>query len=340
MIRRLLTKPCPEVVLHIGMNKTGTTALQSYLLSVSSELAKHGIVYPRTGLMGAAHYGVSASLGFCNAGAPSEWKAPLKKLRQGLESEINSHTQQVILSSEDFLLNKPFEPLKDFLQGYPVKVIVYLRRHDYWWLSGYAQAVKMKYLPPWPRGPYGFINFQRKKNPRYGDYRYLVDRWANAFGAENIIVRPYEKEQNQPTLACDFLSALGHQDLLPLLSPMQHRDNVALPVRAIQLLDIFQRVETDETTRHALLALAKQSPPGNTNPSVMNMVKPEFRAQLVEEHEEAYRYIARQYLGREDGTLFYEPIPKENPEWAFPPWPLHEEVAQEVVKAIAMNRQL
>ncbi|WP_271912223.1 hypothetical protein [Vreelandella alkaliphila] len=338
MINYILKKPKPEVVLHIGMNKTGTTALQSYLMRSSDLLARQGVLYPRTGLIGAAHYGISATLGFCNSSAPKEWITSLKKIRRGLESEITSHTKQVIFSSEDFLLNKPFNKLKEFLEGYPVKIVVYLRRHDYWWLSGYAQAVKMKYLPPWQRGPYGFINFQRKKNVRYGDYRHLVDRWAEAFGHENIIVRPYEQEQNLPSLACDFLTAVGHKALLKHLPVMEHRDNVSLPARTIQLLDIFQRVEADVTTRMALLEMAKQIAPGNADTDVIDMVKPEFRAKLIDENQESYRYIAQKYLGRVDGQLFYEPLPVADSGWRLPPWPTHEEVAQCVVNAMATQR--
>ncbi|MCD6003893.1 hypothetical protein K7H08_03465 [Halomonas sp. IOP_6] len=331
MIRQFFKKPKPEVVLHVGMNKTGTTALQSYLQHISGQLAKHGILYPNAGRIGAAHYSLSASLGFCNPGVPSEWLCSPSKLLKSLESEITSDTRQVIISSEDFLLNKSFNKLNTFFESYPLKVIVYLRRHDHWWLSAYAQAVKMKHLPPWNRGPYGFINFQQKKNPRYGDYRYLIDRWADAVGRENIIVRPYEFEQNQPDLASDFLSSIGQQTLISKLPTMAQRDNVSLPIRSLQLMDTFQRVNTSDAVRAALLSHAKQVTSEDTQNNIQDMLKPEFRIRLVEDQMKTYRYIAETYLGRESGQLFYEPLPTPNSEWRGIPWPSHEEVAQHVI---------
>ncbi|WP_083006152.1 hypothetical protein [Halomonas sp. GT] len=331
MISQYFKKSKPNITLHIGMNKTGTTALQAYFQQASDKLAKHGILYPKTGRIGAAHYSLSASLGFCNPGVPSEWICSPEALLKSLENEITSDTQQIIISSEDFLLNKPFDRLNKFFKGYPLKVVIYLRRHDHWWLSAYAQAVKMKHLPPWNKGAYGFINFQRKKNPRYGDYRHLIDRWAEVVGKENIIVRPYEFEQNQPDLASDFITAIGQQNLLYKLPNMAQRDNVSLPIRSLQLMDIFQRLNASKELRYALLKHAKKVPFDDVSRHIQDMIKPEFRIRLIEEQLASYHYIAQTYLGREDGRLFYEPLPALDPEWKSVPWPSHEEIAQHVV---------
>ena len=39
----------PRVFVHCGLHKTGTTALQQFLLAVSPSLLKLGILYPRAG---------------------------------------------------------------------------------------------------------------------------------------------------------------------------------------------------------------------------------------------------------------------------------------------------
>ncbi|MFH7566180.1 hypothetical protein [Oceanimonas smirnovii] len=315
------------------MNKTGTTALQKHLANIKGSVSDSGVLYPDTGLIGEAHYSLSTSLSFCNPTVPSEWKKDKKELNSSLTKEINKNTRKVIFSSEDFLLNKPFTELKSFFKGYPIKAVVYLRRHDHWWLSAYTQAVKMKHLPPWNQGPQGFINFNRKKNKTYGDYRHLVDRWANAIGKENVIVRPYEAAQNQPDLAADFFKAIGEPELAEKLPRMAVRENSSLPMASVQLMDIFQRIDADPELHQKLLAHARLFGKDDTR-HVRDMVNPQFLRNLVDSYQEDYAYIAREYLGREDGQLFYEPLPEPVENWKWHRWPTQAEVAQEVLKVV------
>jgi hypothetical protein len=323
----------PNVYLHIGLNKTGSTALQSYFFDNSTLLKSNGILYPKTGLVGSAHYSLSASLGFCNPSVNSVWFKDKKKLKKAFLNEIDASTDTVIFSSEDFLLNKPIESVQNFFKGFNVKVVVYLRRHDHWWLSAYSQAVKMKRLPPWNLGPQGFINFNRQRNKRYGNYRHIVDRWADFFGKENIIVRPYEKEQNVPSLAGDFLTVMGRPELVNQLPEMENRENTGLPLKAIQYMDIFQRVETDDQSHATLIKYSKTLVKGDSC-QLSALLKPEFRRKLIEENLADYQYIAREYMGRDDGQLFYEALPRLDPEWTPPAWPTNTEIAATVIKAV------
>lgn len=322
-----------SIYLHIGMNKTGTTSIQSYSLKNRQTLIQNGILYPETGLINKAHYAISATLSFHNPSIPIEWRKKKHELKKELKNEIKENIRKTIISSEDFLLNKPFTELKSFFKGYSLKAVIYLRRHDHWWLSAYTQAVKMKHLPPWNQGPQGFINFNRKKNKTYGDYRHLVDRWANAIGKENVIVRPYEAAQNQPDLAADFFKAIGEPALAEQLPRMAVRENSSLPMASVQLMDIFQRIDAEPELHQKLLAHARLFGQNDTR-HVRDMVNPQFLRNLVDSYQEDYAYIAREYLGREDGQLFYEPLPEPVENWKWPRWPTQAEVAQEVLKVV------
>jgi len=326
-------KKRPVIYLHIGMNKTGTTAIQSFLYDNKKKLAGNGVLYPDTGLIGSTHYSISASLGFCHANVASGWVQDISELKRSLLKEAQGF-KSVIISSEDFLLNKPIEPIKDFFKGYELKIVVYLRRHDHWWVSAYGQAVKMKALPPWGKGPQAFIRFNQNKNKQYGNYRYLLDRWAKVFGKQNIIVRPYESQQNQPNLMSDFLGCIDQSLVAVELIGEQKRNNEALSRKAIQYLDIFQRVKADEATRVKLLASAAVMGGGSCADLVM-MINPVFRKKLLEEKRLDYEYIAKEYMGRENGKLFFEPLPVLNPEWKPPKWPTQEEVAENVISILS-----
>lgn len=39
----------------------------------------------------------------------------------------------------------------------------------------------------------------------------MVDRWAKVFGKTNILVRPYERQQNKPNIVTDILQIKGWQ---------------------------------------------------------------------------------------------------------------------------------
>ncbi|MCG5500808.1 hypothetical protein [Ectothiorhodospira lacustris] len=326
----------PVLHIHIGMNKTGTTALQNYLEREEKALGASGVLYPKAGRIGAAHYSLSASLGFCNPSVCPAWKVNLQDLKRQFVRELSAKPDKVVFSSEDFILNRPAKPLLDFFEGYPLRIVVYLRRHDHWWISAYAQAVKMKHMPPWNLGPVGFINHNRRCNKHYGDYRHLLDRWAKVVGKENVIVRPYEAGQNQPDLAADFLSAIELKDKSLALPPMASRDNASLSVRTLHWMDIFQRVDTDPETRQKLLAHA-HSLGAEDQRLPKEMLNPQFLRKLVDGYQADYEYIARHYLGREDGRLFYDPLPEAVEDWKAPTWPTQPEVAREVLKAIMVR---
>lgn len=319
------------VFLHIGINKTGTTAIQRYLSDHRNLLKSLGILYPQTGLRGQAHYGLSATLGFQHKVVPEGEAVRRTCLKEQFINEVAGYAGAVLFSSEDFVLNKPVEQVKKFFDGCAVKVVVYLRRHDHWWESAYAQAVKMKVQPPWNPGIMGFVNFNRKKNKFYGKYRHLLDRWAEQFGKENILVRPYEREQNQPSLVFDLLNTIGMAHLVNEIPTDMPSENRSLSVLSIQLLDIFQRLRVEEDVRLRLIEYAKDLPADECK---RNLLNPDQRHRLIKENSQDYEYIAREYMGRSDGCLFTEPLPELDPDWQAPPNPTPVEVAEAVVAAL------
>jgi hypothetical protein len=319
------------IFLHIGINKTGTTAIQRYLSGHQNLLKSLGLLYPQTGLRGESHYGLSDTLGFHHKIISKDEAIELSCLREQFNKEISNYAGMVLFSSEFFVLNKPIEKAKHFFDGYPVKIVVYLRRHDHWWESVYAQAVKTVARPPWNRGIMGFVNFNRKKNKIVGKYRHLLDRWAEQFGKENILVRPYELEQNHPNLVFDLLRTIGMAHLLNELPSDIPRENTSSSTRSIQLLDIFQRLRVKEDVRLRLIKYAMVLP---SDECKQKLLSPEQRRKLIEEHLNDYEYIAREYMGRENGQLFTEPLPELDHEWQAPPHPTPMEVAETVITAL------
>lgn len=319
----------PTVYLHIGINKTGTTAIQRHLQMKRRDYRKLGLLYPKTAEAVSAHYVLSSSLGFHYHYMPAEWRRGVDELRQKFERELRDWSgRAIVFSSENFVLKCPVEPVREFFDGWPTKVIVYLRRHDHWWMSSYTQTLKMRAMPPWPRGVVGYIEFSKKQKKYFARYRELVDRWADCFGKENVIVRPYEEQQIRGDVINDFLAVIGVSRVGA--EDSDERSNVGIPPMAMHLLDIFQRARIDERCRKRLLEYAMSLREGERQ----NLIPPSLRRSLIEENAEDYEYIAREYLGREDGRLFYEPLPDPDPSWKAPRQPAPREVVEATVAAL------
>lgn len=322
------------VYLHIGMNKTGTSAIQTTLARHSEAMRSAGLLYPQAGRMGMAHYGLSDTLGFSQG--TSEPRSAQKHGQQALYESVQHELQAseagtVVFSSENFSLPRKVEAVRDFFSSFDVRVVVYLRRHDSWWESAYAQAVKMVERPPWGPGIEAFLRYHKRWKPNHGNYRELVDRWAGVFGPRNIIVRPYEAQQNDGGVVGDFFGVIGHGEIAQGLEPNSTRVNEKLDDSILTLIDIYQRLDVGDRVRARLLEHAKSAAGSGTRSTLLS---PALRRKLIETHADDYAYIARTYLGRDDGRLFLDPWPEPDEDWKPPKRLTTVEIVEQTVKAL------
>ncbi|MTW22674.1 hypothetical protein [Allochromatium palmeri] len=335
-----------KIFLHIGINKTGTSAIQSFFSHYREPLKAQGLLYPQTACDGSAHYPLSQALGFSLGKAPSSASTAAQReaLRRALDEEIAAAgTPAVLLSSEIFVRPADIKQVHDFFDREDVAILVYLRRHDTWFSALYSQALKTahktKAAPHWkPEGIDAFVRFQCKRLNIQGHYRHLVDRWAAVFGRKNIIVRPYESCQNAPDIVVDILRSIATEmqvdanAISQLASIRSARRNTSLTPRALQILEVFQRAKLDPGVRAKLIHYALSLPVNEPREFILS---PARRLQLIEENAADYEYIAREYMGREDGQLFYDPLPDLNEPWE-PPKPLTPcEIVEETVAALS-----
>ena len=132
--------------LHIGVPKTGSTALEKFLLHNRDALKKHGWKYPDVSIRGSGHH----DLAFLIGGDYPKWATPQDRPLEDIVGELLykvAECDRMILSSENFYLYpRPAKTEKILTQaGFPaenVKVIVYVRRQDEILMSWYNQAVK------------------------------------------------------------------------------------------------------------------------------------------------------------------------------------------------------
>jgi hypothetical protein len=236
------------VYLHIGQTKTATSSLQKLFSGNREWLANHGVFYPhvpeRSGLLKEQHRFLVDSL-YHNSGhfdsAKLDWDFITKQIYQ-------SSLDKILISEELFWhlfennhekRKKAIEWIKEYLSDFQVKVICYLRRQDSWIDSWYNQLVKTDVSKLSCMEIEEFVDFYKKNGLL--NYDDVLSEWSAQFGAENIIVRPFEKAQlKNNDILHDFCSLLSISDLEGITCPVEH---VSLKSSACAFSLIYNRTK-------------------------------------------------------------------------------------------------
>jgi hypothetical protein len=145
-----------------------------------------------------------------------------------------------------------------------------------------------------------------------------IGDWIDTFDKEDLIFRPYETQQfDSGTICGDFLNILGLEPGERFQLPRQrlnsswHRD----PLEYMNLINAVTKAPSGD--RELLAALAAYRP-NRTRPAAYDgcLLSPADRLAVVEAYADMNARIARDYLGRPDGRLFYDPLPEVDEPWS------------------------
>ena len=213
-----------ELFLHIGTTKTGSTSIQNVLKKNRAALLDQGVCYPTTpGL--AQHtmltYAIMSPHERARRFRSIEGKQPfdgspeqrIAVFADEFAEEMRllpDTVRRVILSSETIYVHlrkaEEVRRLHDLLQSWfePIKVVVYLRRQDAHLISLYTQMLRAGAVC----APH---EFEIRARPMHEiDYAELLNRWAGAFGNENILPRIFQRGANKPfNVVTDFFECCG-----------------------------------------------------------------------------------------------------------------------------------
>jgi glycosyltransferase involved in cell wall biosynthesis/predicted O-methyltransferase YrrM len=307
----------PNLYLHIGLHKTGTSAIQQFLLENSKILKQNKYLYPEAGVEAAAHHLLPWTL---NDEHP-EYKNAEKSTEviwSEIENEIKeSQCDKIILSSEDFssiYKIENLEKLRQLTKDYHTKIVVYLRRQDQLLQSQYREMVKQ----PGSRISHTIQEFTQNEPWiwHFLDYEQRLKDWADVFGKENIIVRVYEKGQLPQGIFVDFCNAVGlslsNDYVLPeIVNPTLNRD-------LLEFLRYCNASLTGDTGHWKLINAVDGISQNIGNKDYFEhhtLLSPDERLEIIQKYEKSNRRVAREYLGRKDGRLFFEPWPESGEFW-------------------------
>ncbi len=298
------------VYLHLGMPKTGTTALQRFFAENQKTLNERGFAYPimpfsfdTIAKVRNGHFLIR----WKKKQDYPEWEQGFSIVKQAAEEYDN-----ILLSDEQLWSTQRrkgfWKSLKHGFSeiGADIKVIIYLRRQDEQVESHWNQKVK----EPKNHMKETFSEYLEKGMHDYMPFHYDegLNRIAKRIGKENLIVRVYEKQQFVGgSIFADFLSSIG-LSLDSSFTLPEYTANVRLPGNAVEIKRMINSLYPEDVPDFYYDAISeaygmnrmKDVPVKKTS-----MFSPEQRAGFMKEYEEGNAYVAREYLGRKDGILFY-----------------------------------
>ena len=137
-----------DLILHVGLHRTGSTSVQGALTASREKLRSRGVLYPHAGSIGFTHHGLCFALGG-KTDTPWGPLPPLDQLLSELQAEITaSRCHTVLISSEEFRRlcheNSPAvdKAIRRFLALFShVRIICYLRHQIPYIDSAYRISV-------------------------------------------------------------------------------------------------------------------------------------------------------------------------------------------------------
>jgi len=201
-----------KLILHIGQSKTGTTALQSFLLANKNRLAQEGILYPDYHL-------ADMKLDTLNHNSFAEELSGLTRHPCfAFEEYCEQFTQEMkctgcntmVLSAESFFgapqiwrlkegqdfweaYQQKLESLKRFTSGFKTEIVGYFRSPEDWFESAVSQIIRYA-------GLLGKDVYESDEPLFYLlkphlDYPKLLTLWREVIEPKRMVVLPYERDQ-------------------------------------------------------------------------------------------------------------------------------------------------
>lgn len=309
-------KSSPLIYLHIGTFKTGTTSIQNFLFQNRDKLLDQGILYPLSGIRernSIAHHNLPVELIKENRSHLSQemydinaggWKELVEEIKR-------FQGEKVIISSEHFnrLVWEEIEKIKEYLSNYEVKIIVFLRRQDEYFISYYCQDVKIAHY-------WGNIKSYISKYKNEGNYYQKLEPWKQIFGKENIIVKVFKKTL-KTNLIPGFLKIIDCKSEITKNKGMAVK-NVTPSLKIIKIINVLNIIArgklllSKDTCRFFYLKslLNPQHKARKIIEKIPNFVIKEQllsekeKQKIVKEFEQFNRQVSQEYLGQQNGQLF------------------------------------
>lgn len=287
-----------KLIIHFGIHRTGTTALQRTLRFNQSHLKKQGVLYPDLGYKG-DHAKVAWGLIKNKHGSHTitpEW------LISAIEKETNSDIHTIILSHEDFAQVGEYTWLKTLDNVYDLEIVVYLRRQDIWLESWYNQHIKW----PWDKKfssctPEFFL--ENLADFHWIDFDFLLNKISENVDHHKLYINLLDPLGIHNTTT-DFLDRLNVQYSIPADAK---EANASISTAKLDILRRIDLMGLTNTQKEKILNVLKKLDVQEDNGS--KAIFDEKQINVILNHfQESNKKVAMKFFNREN--LFSEKVEK------------------------------
>jgi len=188
-----------QIIVHIGQQKTASTAIQWQLAHNRQRLAAQGVLFPAA--LGNRKARLLNSL---HSDDPAVEDAN-KDILKNIHAEFSGEYSRAIISNEDLFTRYTVGRLLEIFGKYATswKVYCYVRRPDEHFPSQYQQKIKggMRYT---------FEEaFNKFLTNGYYCYTDRIERWSEAFGKDAVEVRVFHRKILRGNPFEDFIQWVG-----------------------------------------------------------------------------------------------------------------------------------
>jgi len=313
---RLLPHTVKEVTLHIGMTKTGSTAIQNFLERNRELLCENRILYPQTGLHFETRSDSKRTSGHQYLMLASKRRDTDFFARVFSEITTTPNIRKVIISTENMFLDMSatdIEKLHKQLGNVEAKIVVYLRRQDKWLESMYNEAISGSHI----KECRPFSDFvEAHKDEGSIDYATVLSHWARVFGQDNIIVRPYDDELIKEGVVSDFCKVAGLGNCFNEenesasernISPLAKKDLLVLRAMNKLPFDLTNKAASYRPFIHAFID--RHGSLDNTDR--VRWFSGQARMQILKEFMSCNSAVVQSFLPEKSQELFSSPGPEE-----------------------------
>ena len=290
-----------KLILHIGANKTGSSAIQRFLSTNSLALREEGIVVPDNEFQVADKIQGYHVFGFQELlQNPLEGRERLGSALAAVDAALPG-ASTILLSAENLTAN-PVAPslFEDLVESYDVRVIIYIRRQDEYVLSSWQQwtsKVRADFWA-WLVSVVGTL----------GDWRAYLENWEAVIPREKITVRIFEKPRLvDGDVVADFHSMLGVSRPLDDFTLSEDSVNPSFSDAVVDLVKgnelIFQTPHDNDFYNF----VAKMTGDRYTKTARQSSISFPQRQAILDRYKKQNNWVKESYFPQAGGKLFSPP---------------------------------
>lgn len=290
-----------KIIVHIGANKTGSSAIQKFLSLNCEALRKQGLVIPGQDLT------LSSQVSGFHVFAFEElFRNP--RGRQQLETAMNvmadseADAEAILLSAENLAANPAAPALfAGLVEKFDIQVILYVRRQDEYVLSSWQQwySKVSDDFWAWAIGVTGTL----------GDWRVYLERWEAVVPRAKITVRVFERDKLDGGDAIqDFYNRLGLDAPFDSLRYPQDKVNPSFSDAVMDLVKgnklIFKNAH-DSNFYNFVLEMTGDRYVRRSRQSPITFAQ---RRAILQKYADSNRWVQDVYFAGDSDGLFTNPL--------------------------------